>query len=352
MSSASATRVLCLGGLHWLRRVVAMQPVAHAEQPSRGCDFSSQDKSAVRCKLPPRYPKLPAPVQYRDIDIHEMSAESWESRKAEFAIPLLQFTVAHYLSDAQVTDTIRRLILSEPAQEQDERNWALILWDVLNEGITASHHYATVLNLARRRAGKTWLNPVPETHDLTLKALACMSQAHGRRSADAAVPFLSSALTLFELLNSPDVDINEDDVGGLLARLWKADPTVALAVYRRTPFRETYIEAASELIDAGARPLKVLGLIADALQTQHMEGLHAAHTFAVPHPKVKKSKKAKSVRGNGDGGNDALAPEDTTESDAKVVQPVEDDGDDLRSEVGSQAGRKKRKKNKAPAAEE
>jgi len=305
-----------------------------------------------------------------------MSAESWERRKAELAIPLLQFTVGHYLHDAQVTDTIRRLILSEPTQDKDEANVASVLRDLLNEGITVSHHYATVLNLARRRAGKTWLNPVPETSDLTLSALACISQGiaqgpgpKGGKIPDTPTSFLSSALTLFEILNSVDVDINEDDVNGLLARLWRADHVIALAVYRRTSFRETYHEAATELLDAGARPLKVLGLIADALQTQHMEGMRAtasAGTFAVPEVKHrKKSRAAKSVIGSGGDvgklegtGKTEVGKTSMPEQDESVVgdigvgQQTEDGADDLRSEVGSQLGKRRRKKQKTAPVEE
>jgi hypothetical protein len=200
-----------------------------------------------------------------------MSADSWERRKADFALPLLQWAVAQYLNEPQVTDTIRRLILSDPSSQGDDRNLALILRDILIEGITVNHHYATVLNLYRRRAGKSWLNPVAETHELTLRALACVAPDSDKVSEGDLEGFLPTAMALFEILNSNDAEVNVDEVDRLLARLWRSDHNVALSVYGKTSFKETFYEAASELLDAGAKPLKVIGLLADALQTRHME---------------------------------------------------------------------------------
>jgi hypothetical protein len=235
-----------------------------------------------------------------------MSADSWERRKADFALPLLQWAAAHYLSEPDVPDTVRRLILSEATLAGDDRNLALILRDILIEGITVNHHYATVLNLHRRRGGKSWLNPVQETHELTLRALACVAPdeiVEGELEA-----FLPTALTLFEILYSSDAEVSSPEVDRLLARLWRSDHNVALAVYGKTSFKETFHEAATELLDAGAKPLKVLGLIADALQTRHME---LGQPFIIPK-KVKRSVKG-SVLGLQDDERTSVAKEAVTE---------------------------------------
>ncbi|KAJ3045104.1 hypothetical protein HDV00_011829 [Rhizophlyctis rosea] len=162
-----------------------------------------------------------------------------------------------------------------------------------------------------------------------------------------------TALTLFEILNSNDAEINEDEVNTLLLRLWRSDSSTALAVYGRTSFKETFHEAASELLDAGAKPLKVLGVIADALQTQHIDALRVG-TF-LPPGRVKKSMKGStkgSVKGSikDTAGKDDYPdhhPDLQDESPDRKDHSFADIDGNARSEV-SQV-KKKRKKQKMDA---
>ena len=199
-----------------------------------------------------------------------------------------------------------------------------------------NHHYATVLNLYRRRAGKSWLTPVAETHELTLRALACVAPDTDKVSEGELEAFLPTAMALFEILNSNDAEVNVDEVDRLLARLWRSDHNVALSVYGKTSFKETFYEAASELLDAGAKPLKVIGLLADALQTRHME---VGSGYSIPK-KVKRSVKG-SVKGSVQDPSITTPPMSVNDVPAAEGETPSETGGPLK---------KKRKKGKAEVA--
>ena len=204
-----------------------------------------------------------------------MSAEIWERRKNDHAIPLLQWVVAYYLTEGEHGNTVRRLIVGDDASEKDAEILFSIFRDALSlssAGQIPASHPTTMLNLIRRRAGKAWLTAIPETEDLTLKALAMLLNdpklKDGGSDPVGASRILMMALcgTLFEILNSTDGEFNEEDVNKLLVTLWAADSETALAVYSKTTYKVSANECVAELLRNGAKPVSVIGLMVSAME--------------------------------------------------------------------------------------